>query len=196
MFETGNTIYFSKAGVINTEKCVDEAAKFASEKDIQSIVIASERGDSAFMLKEACDKYGYNGKIIVVRYHEGFSEDNQQRMPEENYQKLLSMGLAVHTGTHALSSVERSFRVKWQGISTNEIVSETLRLLGRGVKTAVEVAVMAADGGHIPNIKEDIISIAGSSKGADTALVMRAAYMNKLLQDMKIRRILCKAENF
>jgi hypothetical protein len=196
LFETDNTIYFNKPGVVNTEKCVQTAAEYASENGIQSIVIASERGDSAFLLKEACDKFGYKGKIIVVRYHEGFSENNQQRMSDENYKKLLDMGLYVHTGTHALSSIERSFRVKWQGISTNEIVSETLRLLGRGVKTAVEIAVMAADGGQIPDIEKDIISIAGTSKGSDTALLMKPAYMNKFLQDMKIRKILCKPENF
>jgi len=46
--------------------------------------------------------------------------------------RLASLGFTLVTGTHALSGPERSFRLKFKGISPLEVVSETLRLFGRG----------------------------------------------------------------
>ncbi|WP_022851242.1 pyruvate kinase alpha/beta domain-containing protein [Limisalsivibrio acetivorans] len=196
MFETKDTVYFSEAGAVNTEKALETAVQTAVKESVQAIVVATSTGETAFKLKDTADRLGYGGKLIAVRYHEGFHKPNEHMMNEENLTKLHSMGFDVHTGTHALSSITRSFRIKWQGIGVPEIVAETLRLFGRGLKTCVEVAVMAADGGRIPDIHEDVIAIAGTSKGADTALLLRAAYQNTFIQDMKIRRIICKPEVF
>ena len=55
---------------------------------------------------------------------------------------------------------------------------------------AVEVAVMAADAGLAPTDRE-IIAVGGTGRGADTALVLRAAHMNSFF-DLEIREIICK----
>jgi len=46
---------------------------------------------------------------------------------------------------------------------------------------------MAADSGAVP-VDEDIISIAGTGKGADSAIVIRAANQNRFF-DLKVREI-------
>jgi uncharacterized protein len=56
---------------------------------------------------------------------------------------------------------------------------------------AVEVAVMAADAGLVPTDRE-IIAIGGSGRGADAALVLKAAHMNNFFE-LEIREVLAKA---
>ena len=72
-----------------------------------------------------------------------------------------------------------------------EIIAHTLRLFGgEGIKVAVEVSVMAADAGLIPTSRE-IIAVGGSSGGADSAIVLKAAHMNNFF-DLEIREIIAK----
>ena len=52
---------------------------------------------------------------------------------------------------------------------------------------------MALDTGLIP-YGEDIIAIGGSTRGADTAVIMRPAHANNVL-DTKINEIICKPYN-
>jgi len=50
--------------------------------------------------------------------------------------------------------------------------------------------MMAADGGLVPT-DEDAISIAGTGRGADTAVVLKPVNSHNFF-DLKIREILCK----
>jgi hypothetical protein len=72
-------------------------------------------------------------------------------------------------------------------------MADTLRLFGQGIKVAVEVAVMAADAGALTG--NDIISIGGSGRGADAALVLKPAHQNNFF-DMRIREVICKPRSF
>jgi len=58
------------------------------------------------------------------------------------------------------------------------------------MKVAVEVALMAADAGLI-SVVGDVIAIAGTDRGADTAIVVRPSYTRKFL-DLKIKEIIAK----
>ena len=69
-----------------------------------------------------------------------------------------------------------------------EIVAEAFRRFSQGVKAAIECAIMAADAGAVP-VDEDIISIAGTGKGADSAIVVQAASQNRFF-DMKVREVI------
>jgi hypothetical protein len=61
---------------------------------------------------------------------------------------------------------------------------------GEGLKVAVEVAVMAADAGLIPTDRE-VIAVGGTGRGADTAIVLKAAHMNNFF-DLEVREIIAK----
>jgi hypothetical protein len=57
----------------------------------------------------------------------------------------------------------------------------------------VEIVAMAADSGLIPF--SDVIAIAGTGKGADTACVIRANSSNRLFK-IKVREIIIKPKEF
>jgi hypothetical protein len=75
----------------------------------------------------------------------------------------------------------------------DEIIAFTFRTFGQGTKVAVEIALMAADAGFV-RTDEDVISIGGSGRGADTALVLRPA-TSSLLFDLKVKEVICKPAN-
>jgi len=58
------------------------------------------------------------------------------------------------------------------------------------MKVACEIALMAADAGLV-RTDEDVISIAGTGRGADTAVVLRPVNTRNFF-DLKVKEILCK----
>ena len=103
-------------------------------------------------------------------------------------------GIRVLAATHVLSGAERGISRKHGGVGPVELMADTLRMLGQGVKVCVEIAVMALDAGLIPH-GEEIMAVAGSGRGADTAVIMHPAHANNIL-DTKINEIVCKPKNF
>ncbi len=179
---------FSVAGPGNTEKTIRAGVERAQQLGIGYIVVASVGGRTAFQLKNICDELGYRGQLVVVTHHTGFAEAGLNELREEDRIRLMEAGCKVITSTHALSSISRSYRSKFGGIDLLEIVAEAFRRFSQGVKAAIECAIMAADAGAVP-VDEDIIAIAGTGKGADSAIVIRAAHQNRFL-DMKVREII------
>ncbi|MEA1899411.1 MAG: hypothetical protein U9N47_01390, partial [Thermodesulfobacteriota bacterium] len=106
---------------------------------------------------------------------------------------LKEKGVTVISATHALSGVERSITKKYTGIYPVLLIADTLRLFGQGTKVAVEVSIMAADAGALTG--NDIISIGGTARGADAALVIKPANQSDLF-DLRIREIICKPRQF
>jgi hypothetical protein len=58
------------------------------------------------------------------------------------------------------------------------------------MKVVCEVSTMAADAGLV-RTDEDVIVIAGTGRGADTAVVIRPVNSQDFF-DMKVKEILCK----
>ncbi|GAH15189.1 unnamed protein product, partial [marine sediment metagenome] len=98
--------------------------------------------------------------------------------------------VAVYTGTHFLAGFGRAIRFKFGGLAPEELAANTLRIFGEGVKVCVEIAIMALDAGLIPYNKE-IISIAGTGQGADTAIVCLPTH-GKDFFSFEVREIICK----
>jgi uncharacterized protein len=73
------------------------------------------------------------------------------------------------------------------------LVADTLRIFGQGTKVIVEIVAMSADAGLIPF--SDVIAVAGTGRGADTAAVVKANSSNKLF-DIKLREYLVKPYDF
>jgi uncharacterized protein len=177
-------MYFEKSGKSNTKETVELAVKAAKEKGINYIVVASNEGETAQLLKNC----GLN--IVVVTHANGFREPGTQEMIEKTRVELESYGFKVYTSTHVLSGAERSLSKKFGGISPVEIMAYTLRMFGQGVKVCVEISTMALDGGAIP-YGEDIIAIGGTGRGADSAIILRPAHGANILET-KIKEVICK----
>ena len=92
--------------------------------------------------------------------------------------------------SHALSGISRAMRVHYNMYTEGEVIADTLRIFGQGTKVACEIALMAVDNDLVKS-GEDVIAVAGTSHGADTALVVRAVNTHYFF-DLKVREILCK----
>jgi len=102
----------------------------------------------------------------------------------------LAKGAKILTTTHAFAGLGRAVKNKFGTVQAEEIVADTLRIFGQGMKVACEIAVMAVDAGYV-RTDEDVISIAGSGRGADTAIVVRPVNVHNFF-DMKVKEIICK----
>jgi hypothetical protein len=93
-----------------------------------------------------------------------------------------------------LSSAERAIRKDFGTIQPLELIANVLRLMGEGTKVCVEITMMAADAGLIP-VDRDIIAIAGTGRGADTALRIKPAHAAQFFS-LKIREVIAKPSDF
>jgi len=155
----------------------------------KSIIYFAEPGEgNTDMVLEAAKKRAEELGIrdIVVASTRG----GKQELEEEAAEKIRSGGGKILTTGHPFAGVDRAVRRKFDTIGHAEIVAQTLRLLGEGMKVVVEIAAMAADAGLIPADK-DIVAIAGSSRGADTAVVIKPANSMRLF-DLVVREIIAK----
>ncbi len=184
--------YFEKAGRENTGAVADCVARRLEQGGIEHVVAASNSGATALALLEKIG--GTGAKLVCVTQHAGSSGGDATLIEEKHASKLKESGVSVLVCSHALSGVGRSISKKFGGATRVEVIAHTLRRFGEGVKVCVEVSVMAADAGLIPTDR-DVIAVGGSGRGADTAIVLRAAHMNNFF-DMKIREILCKPIDF
>lgn len=180
-------MYWDKPGKQNTEQTLEVVKKAVKEKGIKYVVFPSVTGYTANKFREA----GLDDvNLVCVTHVCGFETPGKMQFPEDVRSELISKGIKFITGTHALSGVERGISKKFGGCYPAEIIANTLRMLGQGIKVSVEVAVMALDAGLVP-YGEDIIALGGSSEGVDTAVVIRPAHASDIF-DTWISEILCK----
>jgi len=182
-------MYFEGPGKENTEATLKSAFERATALGIDEVVVASTSGDTAL---KAFDIFqGFT--ITAVSYHCGFRKPFESVMDPGVRKNLTAKGIHVISATHALSGVERSVAKKHGGVYPALLIADTLKLFGQGTKVAVEVAIMAADSGALSG--NDVVSIGGSGKGSDTALILKPANQSDLF-DMRIREVVCKPRNF
>lgn len=176
--------YFEKEGKDNTIATFAAARRRADELGITQIVVASSNGFTGMEAAKAFDTT--STRIVSVSLSAGFAEDGWSLTAEER-RSLEEAGVTVLTSLHSLSAdVSEAFG----GVPTNEIVRNTLYTFGQGMKVAVECALMAADAGLL-DMKSDVISIAGSGRGADTAILIKPVFARKFTE-LRIKEILAK----
>jgi hypothetical protein len=88
-----------------------------------------------------------------------------------------------------LRSLGTAIRDMAGGYSEQELIANTLRMFSQGVKVCVEIVAMAADSGLIPF--DDVVAIAGTGRGADTACLIRANSSNRFFK-IKIKEFFAK----
>jgi hypothetical protein len=180
--------YWPAPGAANTAGTLASALSRAKELNIAHIVVASCSGRTAAQL-EGC------GLIVVCVTHQvGFTSPGNDEMAPDVRERLQNAGIKVLTTTHLLAGPDRALRIKFGGVYPAEIIAATLRMFGQGVKVCVEVSIMALDAGLIP-YGVDVAAVGGTAAGADTALVLRPAHSQNML-DTKIREIICKPRDF
>lgn len=177
-------MYWDKMGKECTTDTVRLALESARSNQIKYVVVASNTGETAALFVEQ------GLEVICVTHVNGFREPGVNEMSTEKRESLQKQGVKVLTTTHVLSGAERALSNKFGGIYPIEIMANTLRMLGQGVKVGVEIATMALDAGLIP-YGERIIAVGGSGRGADTAVIMKPAHASDILST-RIEEIICK----
>jgi len=180
------TVYFEKPGGENTGEVFRIAKQRAKELGIKTVLVASTRGDTAVRAMDVLQGL----RVIAVTHVSGLYEPNSQEFTEENRKIVESKGGIVLTTTHTFYGISQAMRNKLNTSVIGDIVANTLRIFSEGTKVVVEIAMMAADSGLV-RTDEDVISIAGTHRGADTAVVLKPVNSHNFF-DLKVREILCK----
>jgi len=178
--------YFNEAGKHNTDALLRIVKEYVEKEGIRNVVVASttgETGAKASKIFKGCN-------IVIVTHCFGFREPGKIELKDEYRREILANGTKIFTGVHALSSVERAIRKDFGTIQPFELIANTLRLIGEGTKVCVEITLMAADAGLIP-VDKDVIAIAGTGRGADTALRIQPANSGRFF-DLKIKEVIAK----
>jgi hypothetical protein len=177
---------FEKPGKINTDQALAVMLDGLSRYHLNQVVVASTHGDTG--LAAARLLQGKDVQLVVVTHNVGFKESGHVEMTPETRAEIEALGAKVHTGTMPFRNIGTAIRSK-QEYSQQDLVANTLRLFGQGVKVCVEIAMMAADSGLIT--PDDVLTVAGTGRGADTVALIAPQSSNKLFE-LKIKDILVK----
>jgi hypothetical protein len=187
-FSAKKTYYFDKPGPSNTADAAKFAIERAKELNIHTIVIASTSGKSAEIFLDMMK--GSNLDLVVVTHVVGWVKPGEWEFDAKTATKLRSNGVAIITGTHALSGLERALSrsPKVTGGSRTEAIAEALRrIVAVGLKVAVECVMIAADQGAI-GVDKEVIAVGGTASGADTVCVIKPAHTANFF-DLQVREI-------
>ena len=178
-------LLFDTAGGENTEATLAAAAARASALGLQQVVAATTTGATALAARRAMP----GAKVIGVTLQAGTWAKYAPPTPSI-VKEAEEEGVIFLTATHSLmGNVATAIREKFGGVCADELIAYVYYTFGQGMKVAVEVAVMAADAGLLDMGKE-IIAIAGTGTGADTAIVLTPAFTVAFF-DTKVHEIIC-----
>jgi len=178
-------VYFERTGPDNTAEALRLARERARELGIRRVLVASTHGSTALRAMEVFQGTGV--EVIAVSICAAFG-DMGWTMSAAERGDLEAQGVRVLTSAHALGD---GIAEGFNGENTvGSVVANTLRCFSQGMKVAVEISLMAAEAGLVP-AGEELIAVAGTNDGADTAVVIAPAFARKI-KELSIREILCK----
>ncbi len=180
----GKVTYFEALGPENTEVTFRLARERAQNLGIRKIVIASTTGATA---KKALEYFKNDDVQLVVIPHQWDFHREVNPFPPELATALRDAGHVVHFGTMLFHTTDL------YESTTPTVMANLLRCFCQGVKVCFEIVLMATDAGYLKN-GEKVVSIAGTGRGSDTALIMQAA-SSQHLKKIRVNEILCKPLN-
>ncbi|MFC1523628.1 hypothetical protein ACFL6N_02435 [Thermodesulfobacteriota bacterium] len=177
---------FDTPGKDNTKQILEILKESVARHEVQQIVVASTYGDTGLAVAHLF--HNTDVSVVVVTHNTGFKEPGRIEMTPDTRHAIESLGARIHTGTMPFRSLGTAIKDKI-AYSQQDLVAHTLRLFGQGIKVCVEIAMMAADAGLIT--PDDILSVAGTARGADTLALISPQSSNRFF-DIKVREILAK----
>ncbi len=184
------TLMFDKPGYKNTKECLEVVMDAVSQGLASQVVVASTHGDTGL----ECARYFSSideinrPTLVVVTHNAGFKEFGKTEMTTQTRQEIEELGGKVFTGTMPFRNIGTAIR-QTMGYSQQDLVANTLRIFGQGMKVCVEIVLMASDAGLLD--ERDCIAVAGTARGADTVALLSPAPSNRLF-DLKVRQVLAK----
>lgn len=179
------TVYFAQPGKENTDRTLELGRARATALGLCKAIVATTSGATAVRAAELLPGF----EIIAVTHSAGFRGPDTQDLTPENAARLAELGVKVLTCQHAFGGVGRAVRKLWGTYQLEEIIAQTLRLFGQGMKVAFEIALMAADAGLV-SVQAPVLVISGSKHGADTAVILVPANAQAFFE-LQLLEIIC-----
>ncbi len=198
---------FERPGPVNTMGII-EIALIEAEK-YRYIAVASVTDDSAVKLAERvkdkniicvtcpqgmfweADKMGRDifAEIPELsKIRDDWLKNGLKTVPmeitEENKIKLEKLGVKTVRGTIPFFGPSFSMRLHLQHISSMDILAKTLELISTGTLVCLESVLMCTDAGVIPE-NENVLALAGTERGLDTAWIIRSSASANLFHPQK-----------
>jgi len=170
--------YFAEYGPQNTAEVIQAVVERLQDGDLSTLVVASTSGRTPLKFAQ---QIGESVRIVCVS--DPPQADCYPGITPENRKLLETLGVLIIDRVPYASTAYSS------GASENVYGALDLRVLffdafrmvgGNGLKVAIEVGLMATDGGAVQP-GERLIAVGGTSEGADTAIVMKAAFSQNLM---------------
>jgi hypothetical protein len=178
---------FDQPGEQNTPLVAEAVARRLEAGDLDLAIVATSSGRTALEVARAVKN---KGRVLAVT-GAPYRREWGMRWPaleEQNRRELEQLGVTILERAAYVfhdSILEGS---NWQDAFPERLMKATLYTLGQGLKVAVEVALMAVSSGLIEPY-QDVIAVGGTSRGADTAVALRATYPALVFSEDKAKRL-------
>lgn len=169
--------YFPDFGPENTDEVIEAVAERLPDPAIRAIVVASSTGETALQLIEriprppqvfaVCDPPWAIGKVPKAA-----------RIPPETKARLEALGAQV---VDEVPYASRAYSTRasdnlYGALDLLVVAFDAFRIVGgNGLKVAIEVTLMATNTGRLAP-GQDVIAVAGTQDGLDTAIIVKSAY--------------------
>lgn len=184
-------LYFEKPGPHNTDNVIHATKERIKEGDIKHVVVASISGRTALRFAEELEGLGVS--VICVSGFPGWLTIHEVEYPfvkariRERLEKLKVSIVEKTPSTLSGDTIDYGL-ARYGYIPASWVMAETLEAVGGyGLKTAVEVILMATDYGAVPP-STNVLSVAGTDKGADTAIVAKSTFSSWTFSEDSNRR--------
>ena len=184
------TFYFDVHGEINTDKTIEQAKRRAEELGIRKVVVASETGLTALKVLDAFQ----GSEVIVVSSAAGTTVDGSVigdlriGIPDDDILNELKekeakvirgtdpfWNIAAHTGVTDACKLGMMF----------------FKVVCGGLHVCMTAVLEATDAGHLAE-GEEVVALAGSFVGLDTAIVAGAANSVNFFKRFEVLEVICK----
>lgn len=184
------TYYFDVHGEVNTDKAIECARERAEELGIRKVVVASETGLSALKVLDAFPDY----EVIVVSSAAGTCVegsvigDLRIGIPDEGIlRELEERGARVVRGTDPFWNIAAHAGF----VDACKLGMMFFKVICGGLHVCMSAVMEATDTGFLAE-GEEVVSLAGSFVGLDTAVVAGAANSVNFFGAFEVREVICK----
>lgn len=198
--QSKSIFYFDVCGQVNTEKTLDLAIQRARELGIKKLIAASETGLSALKAVEALRNTGID--LIVVTSAAGTEVEKtvigglQIGIQDKAiWAKLEKGGAQIVRATDPFFNIGAALE-QHGTLTLATLVRLVLKIVSSGVAVCVGATLMATDNGILSD-GEEVVAVAGSWVGLDTAVVVQGANSVDFFKRgaVQVKEIICKPRN-
>jgi hypothetical protein len=124
----------------------------------------------------------------LAQLRDGWRREGLESVPmtvtPEHKQRLDALNVAVIQGTIPFFGPSFSIRLHLEKTTALDVIAKTLELISPGTLVGMECVLMAVDAGAIPE-GEEVLALAGTERGLDTAWIIKSCASANLFHPTK-----------